>query len=854
MRIVHFLALILFIEVFFGTVVYGRDDVKDILTPQERFWLTQNQSRLVYAVETNYSPFVFIGANGEPTGLAYDYMLLVASKLGVHFKEKRFSSLDDIFSNVRNHEIQIVNAVTATPKRSEFLSFTNFFISVPNVIIVNKNRNGAMGEKDLTGLRVSLVKSYAVTEYLMRKGIVVTPNLAANDMEALLDVSFGRADAAVIDLATASYLISSNGITNLRVAGETDFNIQLAMAVSKDEPILRTILQKGINAITDKEREEIHEHWINTSGESIFNDWRFWAVIGGVFVISLVIIIWNRILHNQINLRIKAEQELQVLNIELRRQANELVSISERLNKAQELAFLGNWIWDIKSNSLWCSDEMYRIFGLTPQDFKATYEAFLERVHPDDRSIVEEKVKYTLTYKTEYKLTHRIIKMDGAERYVLAVGYVEYEDNKPNKMVGMIQDITAERVAQNELEKSEQKYKDLVEYAMVGIYRSNLSGTILYVNQTMAKMLGYSTPDELIGEKSMLVYKYPEQRGIFIQKLSQELVVTNYELELVDRYSNTLPIMISASLDGEVLSGMIIDMSEIKKSENEINKLSKVIEQIDDTVAITDKQGIITYVNQAFCKHTGFTENEVLGESFRILKSDRYDNNFYKKLWITISNGDIFRDTVINRKKNGDLYYEDKTITPLKDEKDNIIGYVSTGKDVTLETLMNQEIQRIATIDQLTGIYNRHKFEELFILETERSRRFLQPLSLILIDIDHFKVVNDTYGHDVGDEVLKTLADVIGENIRKIDIFARWGGEEFLVLSPNTDLKNVQKLAEKLRSAVENAFFPTVHHVTISLGISTFREEDTFTTLFKRIDQGLYYAKEHGRNQIGVIN
>lgn len=853
MKRVYFLTLILFAGVFLSAAAHGDSDVKDILTSQERLWLTQNQSHLVYAVETNYFPFVFIGSDDEPTGLAYDYMLLVESKLGVHFKEKRFSSLDDIFSNVRNHDVQIVNAVTATPKRSEFLSFTNFFISVPNVIVVNKNRDGAMGEKDLTGLRVSLVKSYAVTEYLMKKGIVVTPNLAANDLETLLDVSFGRADAAVIDLATASYLISSKGITNLRVAGETDFNIQLAMAVSKDKPILQAILQKGINAITDKEREKIHGDWINASGKSIFNDWRFWAVIGGVLIISLVIIMWNRALHYQINLRIKAEEELQALNIELRRQTNELVSISERLHKAQELAFLGNWIWDIKSNLLWWSDEMYQIFGLAPQDFKATYEAFLERVHPDDRSIVEEKVKYTLTYQTEYKLTHRIIKMDGTERYVLAVGYVEYEDNKPNKMVGMIQDITAEKVAQKKLEKSEQKYKDLVENAMVGIYRSDLSGTILYVNQTMAKMLGYSAADELIGEKSMLVYKYPEQRELFIQKLSQEQVLRNYELELVDKHLNTLPIMISASLDGDILSGMIIDMSEIKKSEKEINKLSKVIEQIDDTVAITDKQGIITYVNQAFCKHTGFTENEALGESFRILKSDRYDNSFYKKLWTTISNGDIFRETIINRKKNGDLYYEDKTITPLKDEKNDIIGYVSTGKDVTLETLMNQEIQRIATIDQLTGIYNRHKFEELFILETERSRRFSQPLSLILIDIDHFKEVNDTYGHDVGDEVLKTLSDIVQEHIRKIDIFARWGGEEFLVLSPNTDLENVQKLAEKLRSAVENTIFPTVHHVTISLGISTYREEDTFTNLFKRVDQGLYYAKEHGRNQVGII-
>ncbi|MCX6073759.1 MAG: diguanylate cyclase [Campylobacterales bacterium] len=595
MKRTTFLALIYIITGFFLTAyAYGNSTAKDILTPDERLWLNKNQSRIVYAVETNYAPFVFIDSNEQPAGLAYDYIRLVESKLGVNFKERRFSSLADIFSKVHSKEIDIVNAVTVTPERSVFLLFTDSFISVPNVIVVNKERQRWMEEKDLFGLSVSLVKSYAVTEYLMKKNLAITPDLASNDLEALLNVSFGKSDAAVVDLATASYLISKNGITNLRVAGEIEFNINLSMATSIEEPVLRSILQKGLGAITDEQRQEIRNRWINASTQTVFNDWRFWAIVGVVLLISLVIIIWNRSLNYHVKLRTKAEQE-------------------------------------------------------------------------------------------------------------------------------------------------------------------------------------------------------------------------------------------------------------------EINKLSKVIEQIDDIVAITDKLGTITYVNQAFCVHTGYTREEVIGQSFRILKSDHYDSEFYKKLWRMILGGNIFRETIINRKKNGDLYYENKTITPLKDDKNEIIGFVSTGKDVTADALMNQEMQRIATIDQLTGIYNRHKFEELFTLEAERSRRFSQPLSLIMIDIDHFKAVNDTYGHDVGDEVLKTLTDIVYENIRKIDIFARWGGEEFLVLSPSTDLENIQILAEKLRLAVENTLFPKVNHITISLGVSTFREDDTFSDLFKRVDQGLYYAKEQGRNQVGSI-
>lgn len=852
---ITFLALICIVGwSFFTTSAYGDTKPKEILTPDERLWLTKNQHDIIYAVETNYAPFVFTDSNENPSGLAYDYMLLVESKLGIHFKKRHFSSLDDIFSKVRSKEIDIVNAVTETPKRSIFLSFTDSFISVPNVIIVNKNRQRWMQEKDLRGLKVSLVKSYAVTEYLVNKELGIIPDLASNDLTALLNVSFGLSDAAVIDLATASYLISENGITNLRVAGEIEFSINLSMATSKDEPLLRSILQKGIGAITDSERQEIRSRWINASSQSIFSDWQFWAAVSVILLVSMAVVMWNRTLRYQINLRKKAEEKLRMLNTELTNHSHELFTTSKSLNKAQELAHLGNWVWDLQTKTLWWSDEMYRIFGLNPQELTPSYEYLLTCVHPDDRDTLRKAVNNTLTHKTEFKLTYRIIRTDGVERYLIAEGYVEYMESNPLKMEGMVQDITEQKAAQEALEKSEQKYRILVEHAMVGIYRSDLSGYILYINQTLTNMLGYNSPDELIGHKSTITYKYPEERDTFIQKLFKEQSISNYELELLDKNSHTLPVMISATIEGNILSGMIINMSEIKKSEIEVSKLSKVIEQIDDTVAITDKLGVITYINKAFCDHTGYTKEEAIGQSFKILKSDRYETDFYKKLWETITSGNIFRGTIINRKKNGDLYYEDKTITPLKDDKNNIVGFVSTGKDVTLETLMNQEIQRIATIDKLTGIYNRHKFEELFTLETERSRRFSQPLSLILIDIDHFKTVNDTYGHDVGDEVLKTLTAIVQENIRKMDIFARWGGEEFLVLCSNTDLETIQKLSEKLRSAVENTPFPTVDHVTISLGASTFREDDTFTSLFKRVDQGLYYAKEHGRNQVVVVS
>ncbi|MGZ8547046.1 MAG: diguanylate cyclase [Sulfuricurvum sp.] len=563
-------------------------------------------------------------------------------------------------------------------------------------------------------------------------------------------------------------------------------------------------------------------------------------VYGLIVLLSIVVLFFNWHLYRSRRMIKKSEESLG--------------KISKSLNKAQAIAHLGNWEWDMQTHDLWWSDEIYRIFGLMPQQFQPTYDGFLQRVHPDDREKVQTAINDALANNTSYQVVHRILRLDATVRYVLEEGEIQNDESgTPNKMSGIIYDITEQKNGQIILEASEKKYKGLVENAMIGIYRMDFSGKILYVNQALAEMVGFDSPGELIGKDSTLMYKNPEAQQKIIHTLFKKNHISNYELEVLDKHSHTVPIMLSATVEGDLISGITLDMRELKKSREEIDKLSKAISQIDDTVAITDKSGIITYINQAFSRHTGYLKNDALGKTFRILKSGMHDQAFYRELWKTILSGEIFRGTIINRKKNGDLYYEDRTITPLKDDKGTVIGFVATGKDVTHETLLNQEIQRIATIDSLTGIYNRHKFEELFTLEAERFRRFSSPLSMIMIDIDHFKSVNDTYGHNAGDAVLKYLAEVVQKNIRKIDIFARWGGEEFLVLSPGTNMEEMQLLAEKLRLAVDNAVFPEIHHITVSIGVSGFKKEETFSEFFKRADQGLYFAKERGRNQVGMI-
>jgi len=169
---------------------------------------------------------------------------------------------------------------------------------------------------------------------------------------------------------------------------------------------------------------------------------------------------------------------------------------------------------------------------------------------------------------------------------------------------------------------------------------------------------------------------------------------------------------------------------------------------------------------------------------------------------------------------------------------------------------MNEKLKLIASTDKLTRLFNRNKFYEIAPLEIERATRYKRPLSLIIFDIDFFKKINDKYGHNIGDYVLKELAKIVKNSVRKNDSIFRWGGEEFIILVPETNIVGAQNLAEKLRKAVENYEFDTVNFVTISLGVAQYNEDidKDIDSLISRADEALYKSKEAGRNMVTVSN
>lgn len=284
----------------------------------------------------------------------------------------------------------------------------------------------------------------------------------------------------------------------------------------------------------------------------------------------------------------------------------------------------------------------------------------------------------------------------------------------------------------------------------------------------------------------------------------------------------------------------------------QVQELSYAVEQSPNTVVITDTNGNIQYVNQKFTQLTGYTSAEIIGKNPRTLKSNKMPPEGYKELWRTITSGREWSGEIINKKKNGEFYWEKTLIGPIKNSEGIITHFVSVKEDVTERKMMEAELKILSTTDKLTQAYNRTKFDEIILKEFAFSRRYNKPLSLVMIDIDHFKGINDNFGHNTGDYVLKTVSGIIKDTIRETDYLVRWGGEEFLVVATNMRLEEARELSERIRNEIEKYAFDQ-GTVTASLGITQYKTGDTVHTLLQRADAALYLAKNNGRNRSELL-
>lgn len=281
-------------------------------------------------------------------------------------------------------------------------------------------------------------------------------------------------------------------------------------------------------------------------------------------------------------------------------------------------------------------------------------------------------------------------------------------------------------------------------------------------------------------------------------------------------------------------------------------KYRDLYDKAPDMYQSIDWNGILVDCNKTGAKMLGYARDELIGKPIQGILSDRSAANFGKNL-------PAFRKKEVHLNLELEFIRKDGTRFPAGisafsefDREGRFLRIKAIAQDITDRKQMEKALRELAETDPLTKTFNRRSFLRFFEGELDRARRYERPTSVIMFDLDHFKQVNDTYGHQTGDSVLVAVADLVRKTIRGPDIFARYGGEEFLVLCPETDLPGARALAERIRKITEQHLHDRAGRVTVSLGACLFREGEDGSALLRRVDEALYAAKNKGRNRVEI--
>lgn len=275
----------------------------------------------------------------------------------------------------------------------------------------------------------------------------------------------------------------------------------------------------------------------------------------------------------------------------------------------------------------------------------------------------------------------------------------------------------------------------------------------------------------------------------------------------------------------------------------EIKKSAEVINQHVITLS-TDRDGVIIEASAALADISACPQEDIIGKSFNMFQHPDAPAETFEDIWQTISQGETWRGDIQHLSKNGKSFWLNHVITPGFDNKGVINRYTSISHDISDK----KELELLSVTDSLTGLSNRRKLDAIIDLEFDRFNRYGHRFSTILLDVDHFKQINDQLGHEVGDKVLVELSSILSANIRKSDTLGRWGGEEFLIVSPETHLSGAVQQAENLRKIIAAHQFPGAGTLSCSFGVTASYEGDAKEDIFLRSDKALYKAKNAGRN------
>ncbi len=603
--------------------------------------------------------------------------------------------------------------------------------------------------------------------------------------------------------------------------------------------------------------------------------------------------------------RKRTENEIRTTIDGMEKAEEALLKSEERLKRAQEIAHLGSWELDLRNDHLTWSDEVYRIFGLQPQEFKATYEAFLEAVHPDDRAAVDAAYSGSLRDgRDSYEIEHRVVRKANSEVRVVheKCDHIRDESGKVVRSIGMVHDITERKRAEEALKRAADTGERLRD-VMVGISSSRtFDDALKQLLNAALELAGMEGGGVYVVEKGLAVLRFqkclpaafihkvahmPMERPIIKAVLKQKDLVDLVEefgdmLEPFDiHHAFSIPLRVRdepfgflnvgstrletpAQVDIQTLNILatgtesllhrLLIENELRESEAQ---LSAILHNTPAAVYMLGTDGRLIHVNRRFEEVFGITSVRSTGMSLQDLFPRETAALLLSNNQKVIESRTALEFEEVIPQSDG-LHVYASVKSPLLDASGQAYAIVGISTDISERKKMEEEIRHLAHHDALTGLPNRRLFRDITLLELAQARRNRRKLAILFLDLDRFKEINDTLGHEAGDDLLKQAAGLFRETIRASDTVARIGGDEFnIILADIGRPEDVSDIAHKIIRRFRSPFLVSGNelNVTTSIGISVYPDDSTeIDTLLRYADIAMYHAKESGRNTFRFYN
>lgn len=526
--------------------------------------------------------------------------------------------------------------------------------------------------------------------------------------------------------------------------------------------------------------------------------------------------------------------------------------------------FTSDWeYWILPDNTFrYISPSCERISGYASAEFYADPELLPHIIHPDDLPLYTGHIHKVSDSSEHEPFDFRIITKEGETRWISHVCRPVYDEAEQYAgRRASNRDVTGRRQAEDML----RKLSIAVEQSPASVVIADLDGSIQYVNPRFTEVTGYSAT-EATGQNPRILQSGQTPKEVYFEMWD---TITNGNIwhgELINKRKNGEIYWEDAQIspvknENDIVTHYVAiktDVTNRKKIESELLVAATAFES-QEGMSVTDANGVILRVNHAFTKITGYVAEEVVGQKPSMLKSGRHDKDFYLAMWDGINKTGGWEGEIWNRRKNGEVYPEHLTITAVKNSAGIVTNYVSTLTDITLSKAAEDEIKHLAFYDPLTRLPNRRLLLDRLrqaLASIERSGR---TGALLFIDLDNFKTLNDTLGHDIGDLLLQQVAKRLESCVREGDTVARLGGDEFVLMLEELS-KNALEAAEqtetignKILLALNEPYQLSVHDYrnTPSIGATLFADNSqSVDDLLKQADIAMYQSKKAGRNNL----